>query len=182
MANLTQRQEAFTLNLFKGLTQRESWIQAGYSSNYALSNVDRNACVMANTTKIKQRLEELRVEARTADVADFQERQRILSEITRATIPDYVTEEGIKVNKQSPNVRAVSEITTRTKIFRRNGEPVNITNLKLHNPISAIDLLNKMDGLYSDIPPVRNLSIVFVIGKGYSDLPQLTERSNNATE
>lgn len=56
---LTQKQELFTLNLFSGMTQRESWIKAGYSSNYALKVIDSNACALANRSKIKVRLQEL---------------------------------------------------------------------------------------------------------------------------
>ena len=56
---LTQKQETFTQNLFKGLTQREAWIQAGYSSKYDLALVDIHACALAATDKVKIRLAEL---------------------------------------------------------------------------------------------------------------------------
>ena len=56
---LTKKQEDFTQNLFKGLTQRESWIQAGYSSNYDIAVVDTNASMLANSNKVKIRLQEL---------------------------------------------------------------------------------------------------------------------------
>ena len=92
---LTQRQELFTLNLFQGLTQREAWIKAGYSDKYALSNVDRNACILANQTKIKQRLAELRgqVQAKlvNADIADKTERLGHLTKIVRHEVETPVT-------------------------------------------------------------------------------------------
>lgn len=82
---LTQRQENFCLNIFKGLTQRESWIQAGYSSKYALTWIDSHACSLANLGKIQARILELRAEVKSELVADEIERQRILSTIARTT-------------------------------------------------------------------------------------------------
>ena len=40
---LTPKQERFALNLFKGLSQREAYIQAGYSSKQLPSTLDRNS-------------------------------------------------------------------------------------------------------------------------------------------
>ena len=173
---LTIRQESFGRSLFKGMEQAESYRLAGYKvDKMALTTLYANASRLANSAKVKAFLDELRAEARTAEVADYQERQKILSEIARANIPDYLTDDGIKVDKQSPNVGAVSEITTKTRVYRRTGEAINITNLKLHNPVSAIDLLNKMDKIYEVGGNIRDVNIVFVIGRGYANQPQLEE-------
>lgn len=106
---------------------------------------------------IKARLAELNqavddaIKARTnRGIMTASERKERLTEIARARIPDFISEEGIKVEKDSPNVAAVAEITTKTRVYRKTGEPITTTNLKLHNPISAIDLLNKMENMYSD--------------------------------
>ncbi len=147
---LTQKQETFCLYLFQGVPQREAWGKAGYSTKYALPVIDVNASRLANSTKIKLRLAELRQKAEDASVANVLERKQRLTEILRATIPDFVTEDGIKVERKSPNIGAVSEITTKTKVYRKTGEAVNIINLKLHSPIQAADLLNKMDKIYSE--------------------------------
>ena len=56
---LTQKQETFTQLLFEGKTQREAWVQAGYSSKYAPAIIDVNACKLANSNKVKLRLGEL---------------------------------------------------------------------------------------------------------------------------
>jgi len=84
------------------------------------------------------------------------ERKERLSELSRANIPDFISDEGIKVSKESPNVGAVSEITSVTRVLRKGGEPVVITKLKLHNPITAIAELNKMEGEY---PPSNVLKL-----------------------
>ncbi len=147
---LTQKQETFCLNLFRGLSHHEAYVQAGYSSKQLPATLDRHAFDLVNNSKVVARLAELRQKAEDASVATVLERKQRLTEILRATIPDFVTEDGIKVERKSPNIGAVSEITTKTKVYRKTGEAVNIINLKLHSPIQAADLLNKMDKIYSE--------------------------------
>ena len=173
---LTQKQERFTLNLFKGMSQREAYIQAGYSSNYKPAALDVNACKMANTAKVLLRLGELNQKAEDASVMSKIERKQRLSEIGRAEIPDFIIEDGIKVNKDSSNVGAVAEITTKTKVFRKNGEPINITTLKLHSPMTAIDLLNKMDKLYDADGAVNIDNRILNIYVNSEKAKDLTER------
>ena len=109
---LTNKQEAFVLNLFKGLTQRESWIQAGYSSNYPLVNIDSNACQLASKTKIKQRLDELKaIEAEkliAESVADKTEILQFHSKLVRAKGNDIYA--GTVINRENTQVRAAGEI------------------------------------------------------------------------
>lgn len=154
MQNLTTRQERFVLNLFSGMTQRESWIQAGYSSNYPMAVVDKNACLLAGKSKIQVRLQELRDKAASERIMDIQERKERLSEIGRARLTDYqeLGQDGgwINIGKESPNTAALSEITSTTKYDENGANPTLITRVRLHNPTQAIDLLNKMDKLYSE--------------------------------
>lgn len=55
---LTPKQERFALNLFKGLSQRQAYIQAGYSKNGNDNTTDILAHELANSPKISQRLKE----------------------------------------------------------------------------------------------------------------------------
>uniref|UniRef100_A0A6M3K2A3 Putative terminase n=1 Tax=viral metagenome TaxID=1070528 RepID=A0A6M3K2A3_9ZZZZ len=157
---LTSKQEKFALNLFKGLTQRESWIQAGYSDRYVVAWIDSHACRLANSGKIKSRLQELRSAVAKDDVASFEERQRILTELARGNLLDY-QEQGadggyLNIGKESPNTRAISEITTTTRYDSDGAGSTLISKVKLHSPTQAIDLLNKMDKVYSDGNPIVN--------------------------
>jgi hypothetical protein len=102
-----------------------------------------------NSAVVQARIKELKQKSEDASVMNLLERKRRLSDIARAVIPDFVGDDGIKVTKDSPNVGAVAEITTRTKVYRKGGEPVTITDIKLHNPIPAIQELNKMDKVYA---------------------------------
>ena len=146
---LTQKQETFVQNLFSGMSQYDAYREAGYAvATQTRDTVNANASRLANNVNILVRLDELNQKAEDASIATVVERKQRLTEIVRADIPDYIQEEGIKVEKKSPNVGAVSEITTRTKAYRKGSEPVVITNLKLHNPIHAISELNKMERIY----------------------------------
>lgn len=141
---LTQKQETFCLKYFELGNATKAALIAGYSPKTVRSMAAQNLLKL----NIQARLQELQQKAEDASVATVLERKQRLTEIVRANIPDYVENGGIRVEKQSPNVGAVSEITTRTKLFRKSSEPVVITNLKLHSPIHAISELNKMEHIY----------------------------------
>lgn len=143
----TQRHEAFCLRFFETGNATQSAIDAQYSPKSARACSSR----LLTYANIKSRLAELRQQAEDASIATVQERQQILTEIARATLPDYMDKEGvISVGKDSPHVGAVSELTTKTRAYRRTGEVAVITNVKLHDPAKAIDLLNKMDKIYTE--------------------------------
>jgi phage terminase small subunit len=141
MRRLTQKQDRFCWKYLELPSVTDAMIAAGYSPKYAC----QNSAHVLNSAVVQTRIQELKQKAEDDSVMNLLERKRRLSEIARAVIPDFVGDDGIKVTKDIPNVAAVEEITTRTKLYRKGSEPVVITNLKLHNPIPAIDLLNKMD-------------------------------------
>lgn len=87
--HLTPKQDRFARNLFLGSSQREAWIEAGYSSKYPVSVIDSNACRLAATSKIKARFEELQTEADNEAIAPVKERMKRLSEILRARVADF---------------------------------------------------------------------------------------------
>lgn len=113
---LNQRQEIFCLNLFQGMTQREAWIQAGYSNRYKVAWIDSHACNLARQAKIQARLAELRDEVKAAlvknTIATVEERKERLTEILRARLPDYQTENGIHIDTDSPNTGAIESFET----------------------------------------------------------------------
>ena len=146
------RHEKFARALLKGMTQQAAAIEAGYKPSRAKETGYR----LVTYGQVWDRYLELQQLATSAAVMPVRERKERLSELSRANIPDFITGDGIKVSKESPNVGAVSEITSVTRVFRKSGEPVVITKLKLHNPITAIAELNKMEGEY---PPSNVLKL-----------------------
>ena len=101
---LTQKQENFALNIYKGMTQREAWTQAGYSTNYAPELVDVHACNLAALDKVKLRLEELRQPTANAAIATVEERRERLSVFVRENINGQYG-----VTRHS-NIQAVAEL------------------------------------------------------------------------
>ena len=156
---LTQKQENFTLNIFSGMSQREAYAQAGYSTKYAIAILDSNASRLANSNKVLARLQELRNKAESDKVMPVQERKERLSEIARARLTDY-QETGldsgyISIGKDSPNTAAIAGIESATKFDEAGNTGTLFTKVKLHNPINAIAELNKMDRIYTEGPQIN---------------------------
>lgn len=107
---LTQKQEIFTQNLFEGMTQREAWIQAGYSSKYAPAIIDTNACNLANSNKIKIRLNELNSQVISPLIATEIERKEILSTISRTPLKQ-------KEIKPRDSINAIQELNKMEKLY-----------------------------------------------------------------
>lgn len=151
---LTQKQETFCLGIFQGLSQRAAWEKAGYSTRYPIAHIDRDASVLANSPKVRQRLQQLRQKAEDASVMNVQERKQRLTEIARARLTDFMEmgQDGTWVNigPEVPMTGAIQEMSSRTEYDDDGAKPTVHTRVKLHDPTKAIDLLNKMDRIYSD--------------------------------
>ncbi len=143
------KMEKFARNWFEGMPKTEAAIQAGYKPKWAASIATR----LSNKVKILERYQELQQKAEDESVASVIERKQILTEIARGDLLDY-QEQGadggyLSIGKDSPNTRAISEITNRTEYDKDGANAALITKVKLHSPTQAIDLLNKMDGAYA---------------------------------
>ncbi len=161
---LTQKQENFVLNIFSGMSNREAYFQAGYSTKSSMAVVDVNACRLANSTKVLLKLEELRKQATSNKVMPVQERLERLSEIARGRLTDY-QEAGldgagyISITKDSPNTAAIAGIESATKFDENGNTGTLFTKVKLYNPIPAIELLCKLDGSLKSIPEGNTVNI-----------------------
>lgn len=145
---LTPKQERFCINLFKGMSQREAWINAGYSNKYSAKIIDENACRLAAKSKIETRMAELRQAAQDEAVADFNERQRRLTEFIRANLKDFVDTDG-NITLEAPYPGALSELVIEDWQGGKDQRAISRTKkVKLRDPISAIAELNKMDKVY----------------------------------
>ena len=139
---------------------------------------------MANHPLVIARLVELRAEAASKAVMSVVERKERLSELGRGRIVDFLTENGagIEVSRETPNVGAVMELTTE-QVGGGESAPVIKTKVKLHNPIQAIDTLNKMEGVYTDQTPgdiITVNTIVFVLPDGTKVLPAKLRGNGNS--
>lgn len=169
--------EKFAVNVFKGMSQQDAALEAGYSAKWVRSVASR----LSTNVNIFDRIQELHQEAATDAVMTMREIMERLSEIGRARLTDYTTcgpdRDLINVGPESPNTGALQEITTRTEYDKDGAGVAVITKLKLHAPMTAMDLLNKMRGDYPpnkvEVDPGKTL-------KPYLDLlTQLRDASGN---
>jgi len=153
---LTPKQEKFVRNLFEGMSQREAYINAGYSSKSSPAILDIRACEAAKASKVLVRLEELRKKAEDKSVASVLERKQVLTEIIRARHTDFMTcsADGVWFHDIGPeklNLAALKQIQTTTMPFgdKESPDKVLLTKVELNDPIRAIAELNKMGGDYA---------------------------------
>ena len=151
---LTQKQTIFALNIFEGKSQREAWKEAGYSTRYPIAHIDRDASLLANSPKILQRLEELNKRTEDASVMNVLERKQVLTEIGRGKLIDFVEvgQDGawFSIDKTNLNSKAIQSVQSKTVLGKDGADDAVFIRVNLHDPTKAIDLLNKMDKLYSD--------------------------------
>lgn len=177
---LTQKQETFCLKYLELPTATEAILAAGYSPKYAANNTPK----LLNNTKIQARIQELRQRMEDASVMNVLERKQRLTEISRARLTDFMElgQDGSWVNlgPEVPMSGAIQEIRSRTEYDDDGAKPTVYTSVKLHNPIQAIDLLNKMDKIYNDSPIVnidnRTIEIHDPKGKLISAISRLATR------
>ena len=121
---LTAKQEKFVRNLIQGMSQREAYKNSYDAENMTDKTIDENACRLFNDSKIQTRYREL---------------QRQLDKVTIMTAQqrlEYLTE--VILGIQGENVIEVVE----------GEEVVKTVPTSMKNKLSAIDLMNKMQGEY----------------------------------
>ena len=122
---LTAKQEKFVRNLIEGMSQREAYKNSYDAENMTDKTIDENACRLFNDSKIKARYMELQEQLAKVTIMTAQERLEYLTGIVR----DINGEKVIEVVDGK-----VKEYTA----------PASIKN-----KLSAIDLMNKMQGEYT---------------------------------
>lgn len=143
---LTFKQERFCQNIVKGMTQYQSYLDAGYANNNDRAIVDSNASLVANSTKILARVNELKaLVTKEYCIMPVGKRKEILSKIASATFGEFADEHGNVdiTDKLKLNSPAIAEIRTERSLRGTR------STLKLRDPVQAIAELNKMDGDYA---------------------------------
>ncbi len=144
-----KRHEKFAIDVFKGMPLGESAIDAGYTPARAYSTGSR----LARNGKITERITELFNKAESDAVMTVQERMAMLSEIGRARFTDFVTcgPDGswVDIGPENEHGAALAEVSSRTEYDENGDHPTVYTKIKLHNPVTAINELNKMDGSHA---------------------------------
>ncbi len=139
--------EIFTQNWFQGKTKEESATIAGYKPKWVRSIASR----LSTKANILARYQELNQKAVDASVMGKLERKQRLSEIARARLTDFV-EAGadgawINIGLESVNSAALQSVKSKTEYDNNGAHPTVITDIKLHDPVKAITVLNDMDDI-----------------------------------
>ena len=121
---LTAKQEKFVRNLIKGMSQREAYKNSYDAENMSDEAIDVNACRLFKEPKISLRYQELQARLDKATIMTAQERLEYLTEVI--------------IGLQSEKV-----------VQMVNGEAIEVDMpVSIKNKLSAIDLMNKMQGEY----------------------------------
>lgn len=157
LRKLSPREKIFCREFVKCGNATQAMIAAGYSPKTA----DRKSHLMVGRSQVQAEIKRLNEKIEDNAICDVRERKIILSEVARGKASDYLFsgKDGsfISYGSDSPNQRAVAGITTKTvsgqteegeEAEKASSEDTIIQKLELRDAIKAIDVLNKMDGLY----------------------------------
>lgn len=121
---LTPKQEKFVRNLIQGMSQREAYKNSYDAENMSDKTIDEEACRLFKDSKISARYKELQDRLEDATIMTAKERLEYLTEVILGLQGENIVEivEGEAIERTVP------------------------TSVK--NKLSAIDLMNKMQGEY----------------------------------
>jgi len=138
------RHELFVLALLKGMSQQDAAIEAGYKPSRArFTGAD-----LVTNRNIIDRIVELHRQIESDAIMPVKERKEILSEIGRGQLTDFIDKDGHPtLTEDTPHGRAAAEFYIRES-YNKQGDPVVTKGIKLHNPMTAIGEINKMEHIY----------------------------------
>lgn len=143
---LTQKQYNFCLNLVLTQNGTQAAIDAGYSK--------RTAQVIASENLLKplvqEKIKELRQKAEDDAVMTLKERRIALSDIGRADVTEFVDGEG-NLDISGDKTGVLAEVVVKDWRGGKGGRASSRTKaIKVYSKLQAIDILNRMDGIYTD--------------------------------
>lgn len=170
------RHEKFALALFKGKSQKDAAIEAGYKTK----NCESIASRLVKKSQVFQRILDLQEMAESDAIMSVIQRKERLSEIARARLTDFV-EAGadgsyINVGLESVNSAALKKVKSRTEYDKDGANAAVITKLELHDPIRAIAELNKMERVYEPEGSVLIDNRTLTINVNSEKAKELTQR------
>jgi len=183
---LKQKQETFCVEYFEKGNAVEAALQAGYKGH----GIRVTASRLLTKANIQARIAELREEVKSAAVMNVQERMERLTEIARASMIDFVGmgQDGawFNIDKTNLNNVAIQSIQSKTVLGKEGADDAVFIRVNLHDPIKAIDLLNKMDKIYTDgyqdnRVVNRNVNIFVIDGETKDLIGQVGERTKLIT-
>ena len=147
---LTTKQFNFCLEYVK---QPNNATQAAIAAGYSVKTAAGIAHENLIKPQITQKIEELRKKADEAVIMTRGERVKVLSEIGRAAVTEFVDAKGnIDLAGGQPGV--ISEVTVKDWRYGKAGKESQLSSrtkkVKLYDKLQAIDILNRMEKIYSE--------------------------------
>lgn len=144
-SQLNIRQLKFCLEVFKGLSATQAAKNAGYSARSA----GDTGYDLLKLPAVQDYIKRLHAEATDSSVMSVLERKHRLTEIARGKATDFIDEDGNVIIPED----GAGEIAEIKKTHFQGGKDgrahQRTTTVKLHNPLTAIAELNKMEGAYA---------------------------------
>ena len=147
---LSVRQKAFCRYVAEGFNPSQAALKSGYSEK---GNRSR-ACRLMKRADVKKEIIKIQEEERSSRITTLQERKALISDIIRATTNSAGIIGKWKEINESESLDGVVEIKNVTVTDKR-GNTKSTTLVKLINPLTAIHILNKMEGLYKHPPKIN---------------------------
>lgn len=133
---LTAKQERFALNIFKGMSQRQAYLDAGYSPRQSDTTIDQHAMELAKNALIVVRIAELTKQAEDATIMDVKERKQICTQGARGELRDVEVIETVgpdgsktitKKVKAAPRSPYIAELNKMEKVYveEKGGDTYN---------------------------------------------------------
>ncbi len=160
---LTPKQAEFVRQYLKTGNASEAMRRAySYTSGWSQNALAVQASRQLAKPNVSLRIKELQDKANREAVADYEECCRILTEIARAALPDYMTSGGLDLEKLKNNPRALQEIVV-------EATPDGVRHkFKLRDPRAAIETLAKLRGYnapeQSESREIKDITIRIVRG------------------
>ena len=156
-SKLTIKQEKFTQNLFKGMSQREAYKKSYNAKGMTDKSKDEKACELANTVKVTERIKELtnKLADKTIITVD-----QVLNELALIAFSDVTDYADIEVSpselipgayKQGIKMKNTSNID-KNKIRAISGlkEGQCGVEIKLNDKVKALELIGKHLAMFTD--------------------------------
>lgn len=126
---LTAKQELFVQGLISGLSQREAYKQAGYSSKMSDVSIDVEASNLLNNTKVSLRYNELLNEHKEKALWT---REEAVSDLLwlRAKSRESIEEMGVRQANSNALLNAIKELNTLEDLYpKKDAKPENKESL-----------------------------------------------------
>lgn len=138
MDKLTPKQEKFVVHIVEGLSQREAYIRAGYSTEGKTDEyIDKKACELFANGKVKGRYKELMNEHKDKALWTREEAVRDLIWIKNQSRRD-IEVIGVKQANSNAFINAIKELNVLEDLYPKDV----VTNDTQENEIA--DMLRKM--------------------------------------